>query len=71
MERIQDPKQIDKTTVQPRAHEKFCQEPSEQYLRALEEAGEDPRAVSGLEALKGLEQTGGWVPDVEARDARK
>ena len=53
-----------------RADESFCQQPSEKYLRLLEEAGGDPRSVSGFQALQDLDKTGGWAPDIESRDAR-
>ncbi len=67
MERL-DPNQ--KQVEQPRQDGNFCQQPSDQYLEALEEAGGDPRVVAGERALEGLKKTGGWVPDWEARDAR-
>jgi len=54
----------------PRSDEQFCQAPSEKYLRALEEAGGDPRSVAGIQALRDLEKFGGWSPTIDARDAR-
>lgn len=68
VERILDPNE--KKVEQPRGEETFCQEPSTQYLRELDDAGGDPRVVAGEHALKGLKEQGGWVPDWEARDAR-
>lgn len=53
---------------QPRPEMNFCQEPSAQYLEALEEWGDDPRSVAGAHALKmaGL-NGGGWHPDWDSR----
>lgn len=49
----------------------FCLEPSQRYLRSLEEAGDDPRSAAGLQALEDLEKFGSWMPAVDARDARR
>lgn len=48
----------------------FCLQPSDEYLRLLEEVGGDPKVLEGLMALKGLRKTGGWVAAFDARDAR-
>ena len=48
---------------------KFCQEPSNKYLDALEDEGGDPRSVAGRQALKDLQRFGHWMPTVDSRDA--
>jgi hypothetical protein len=50
----------------------FCQEPSGQYLKMLEECGEDPRSVSGSHAINsaGSLAERGWFPTWDARDSR-
>jgi len=45
----------------------FCQEPSNQYMKLLEECGWDPRVAAGVMAQRGQ----GWAPAIDARDARK
>ena len=52
------------------ASRNFCQKPSKQYLQLLDEAGGDPRATAGEQALRDLSATGGWAPTLDARDAR-
>lgn len=51
----------------------FCQKPSKEYLKKLEECGGDPRSVEGFRALNkaGTNVGRGWQPTWEARDARK
>ena len=53
-----------------REHTDFCQEPSDRYLEFLEACNGDPRVVAGLRAMRDLETTGGWMPMIDARDAR-
>ena len=55
----------------PRLPDNFCQQPSKRYEKLLDLAGGDPRVVSGEQALKDLENRGGWSPDIESRDARR
>ena len=54
----------------PRPDTNFCQQASARYEAKLDKAGGDPRIVAGLQALKDLENTGGWAPTIDARDAR-
>ncbi len=50
----------------------LCQQPSQRYLQMLDESGDDPRSVAGIYALnRSLDGQRGWVPDFDARDARK
>jgi hypothetical protein len=48
---------------------KFCQEPSNKYLEALEDEGGDPRSVAGRQAIKDLGKFGHWMPTIDSRDA--
>ena len=48
---------------------KHCQMPSDEYLRLLEEAGDDPRSAAGYLAMDDLERHGGWMPAIDSRDA--
>ncbi len=57
--------------LKPKAAINFCQQPSERYMRLLEEAGSDPRVAAGLQALEDLANHGGWRPTLDARDARE
>lgn len=52
---------------------KFCHEPSEAYLKRLDECGEDPKSLEGFYALQksGSIAERGWQPTWEARDVRK
>ncbi len=48
---------------------KFCQEPSNKYLKLLEEEGDDPRSVAGRQAEKDLRRYRHWMPAIDSRDA--
>lgn len=51
---------------------KFCREPSEHYLKLLDECGDDPRSVAGQYAINkaGGRLEKGWIPTWDARDSR-
>jgi len=51
---------------------KFCQAPSNQYLKMLENCGDDPRSVAGRYATNkaGDSAERGWIPTYDARDSR-
>lgn len=49
----------------------FCQEPSDEFLDAIEENMDDPRIAISLKAIKESEKRkGAWVPTWDARDSR-
>ena len=50
---------------------RFCQEPSRQYLKELDNHGGDPRSVIGAQAIRqaGAKAERGWRPAWDARDA--
>jgi len=52
---------------------RYCHEPSNQYLKMLEECQGDPRSVSGVYALNKMGSFRariGYVPDFDARGFR-
>lgn len=50
----------------PRNFTSFCQQPSDKYVRVLEECGGDPRVVEGQRAINRMKRHG-WQPAWDAR----
>lgn len=55
---------MEKNTDRPRIN--FCKEPSEMYLRMLDECGNDPRAVVGQRAINRM-RVYGWQSSWDER----
>lgn len=54
-----------------REHTNFCQQPSDQFMEELEEAGGDPRVAISRRTMRESRKRGGaWVPTWDARDRR-
>jgi len=62
----ENPREIDEEFI------KFCQEPSNQYLKMLENCGGDPRSAVGRHTINRSGSTAerGWFPTWDARDFR-
>lgn len=63
-------KEIDSKTLQ--GNVKFCQAPSQAYLKMLEECGGDPRSVIARKAIgqAGFYAERGWRPSWDSREAK-
>lgn len=50
------------------AKNSFCQEPSDKFLKMIEEAGGDPRSAMGLEAIRALKKGKNVRQPADARE---
>ena len=71
MEKISHSKHQDLSNSTAKTEVKHCQKPSRWYEELLEENGNDPRSVAGMQSIIDAGSSGGWMPTIDSRDARR